>query len=41
MSALAAPDLQRLGYTNIIDLKGGMQAWVDAGLPLVDRRTGG
>jgi len=37
MSALATPALQRLGYTNIVDLKGGMQAWVDAGLPLVDR----
>lgn len=41
MAELAAPDLRRLGYTNIIDLKGGMQAWVDAGLPLIDRQTGG
>jgi phage shock protein E len=41
MSALATPDLQRLGYTNIVDLKGGMQAWVDAGLPLVDRQARG
>jgi rhodanese-related sulfurtransferase len=40
MSALAVPALQRLGYINIIDLKGGMQAWVDAGLPLVDRKPG-
>lgn len=40
MSALAVPALQRLGYVNIIDLKGGMQAWADAGLPLVDRRRG-
>ncbi len=41
MSALATPDLQRLGYTNIVDLNGGMQAWVDAGLQLVDRKPGG
>ena len=41
MSALATPALQRLGYTNIVDLKGGMQAWMDAGLPLVDRKSGG
>ena len=41
MSALATPDLQRLGYTNIIDLKGGMQAWTDAGLPLVDLKREG
>lgn len=34
MSAEATPDLQRLGYTNIIDLKGGMQAWESAGLPV-------
>ncbi len=39
MSALATPALQRLGYTNVVDLKGGMQAWVDAGLPLVDRKS--
>ena len=41
MSALATPELQRLGYTNIVDLKGGMQAWLDAGLTLVDRKSGG
>lgn len=40
MSALATPALQRLGYTNIIDLKGGMQAWTDAGFTLVDRQRG-
>jgi len=40
MSAEATPDLQRLGYTNIVDLKGGMQAWEEAGLPLLDRKTG-
>jgi rhodanese-related sulfurtransferase len=36
MSVIATPDLQRLGYTNIVDLEGGMQAWSDAGLPLLD-----
>ena len=36
MSAEATPVLQRLGYTNIIDLKGGMNAWREAGLPLVN-----
>ena len=41
MSALATPDLQRLGYTNLIDLQGGMQAWTDAGLPLVDLKREG
>lgn len=35
MSAEATPDLQRLGYTNIFDLDGGMRAWEEAGLPLV------
>jgi rhodanese-related sulfurtransferase len=35
MSAEAAPAFQALGYTNIIDLEGGMVAWRDAGLPLI------
>ena len=35
MSAEAAPAFQALGYTNIIDLEGGMNAWRDAGLPLI------
>ncbi len=39
MSAEATPDLQRLGYTNIIDLGGGMRAWEEAGLPLVHRQA--
>jgi rhodanese-related sulfurtransferase len=37
MSGEATPVLQRLGYTNIIDLKGGMSAWRDAGLKIVTR----
>lgn len=36
MSADATPDLQALGYTNIIDLEGGMQAWDEAGFELID-----
>lgn len=40
MSAEATPDLQRLGYTNIVDLKGGMQAWEEAGLLVVHPNTG-
>ncbi|MBI5285056.1 MAG: rhodanese-like domain-containing protein [Chloroflexi bacterium] len=37
MSGEAAPVLQRLGYTNIIDLRGGMNAWRDAGLAIVNK----
>lgn len=37
MSGEAIPDLQALGYTNIIDLKGGMAAWRVAGLEIVQR----
>ncbi len=34
MSTLAAQTLVKLGYTNIWTLKGGMQAWEAAGLPV-------
>jgi rhodanese-related sulfurtransferase len=37
MSTRAAQDLVRLGYTNVYNLVGGFNAWVEAGLPL-DRR---
>ena len=37
MSAEATPALQALGYTNIIDLHGGMNAWREAGLPIVEK----
>lgn len=30
-SALAADNLQRMGYTNVISMDGGMRAWRDAG----------
>ena len=32
-SALAADNLQKMGYTNAISLDGGWRAWKDAGLP--------
>lgn len=33
-SALAADSLQRMGYTNVASLAGGIGAWHRAGLPL-------
>ena len=32
-SALAADNLQKMGYTNIASMAGGFKAWKDAGLP--------
>lgn len=32
-SALAADALQRMGYTNVVSMDGGMRAWREAGLP--------
>ena len=32
-SALAADNLQRMGYTNVYSLAGGWKAWNDAGAP--------
>ena len=32
-SALAADNLQKMGYTNVYSLTGGFKAWKDAGLP--------
>ncbi len=37
MSAEATPALHALGYTNIIDLKGGMNAWREAGLEILNK----
>jgi rhodanese-related sulfurtransferase len=34
-SALAAAMLQRLGYTRMAHLDGGLRAWQEAGLPVV------
>jgi rhodanese-related sulfurtransferase len=33
-SALAADNLQKMGYTNIISMDGGHRAWKDRGYPL-------
>lgn len=32
-SALAADNLQRMGYTNVASMAGGFKAWKSAGLP--------
>ena len=33
-SALAADNLQRMGYTNVISMDGGWRGWKEAGLPV-------
>jgi rhodanese-related sulfurtransferase len=33
-SALAADNLQKMGYTNVISMDGGWRAWIQAGLPV-------
>jgi len=35
MSAIAGRTLTALGYTNVLELRGGMTAWQSAGLPLI------
>ncbi len=32
-SALAADNLQKMGYTNVLSMAGGIKAWRDAGYP--------
>ena len=32
-SALAAENLQKMGYTNVESMDGGLKGWVEAGLP--------
>jgi phage shock protein E len=32
-SALSADNLQRMGYTGVKSLAGGLQSWIDAGFP--------
>ena len=34
-SALAADNLQKMGYTNVISMDGGFRGWKDANLPIV------
>lgn len=36
-SALAADNLQKMGYTNVQSLAGGLRAWKEAGLPTEGR----
>jgi rhodanese-related sulfurtransferase len=33
-SALAADNLQKMGYTNVTSMDGGIRAWREAGLPI-------
>jgi rhodanese-related sulfurtransferase len=33
-STLAADNLQKMGYTNVISMDGGMRAWREAGYPV-------
>jgi rhodanese-related sulfurtransferase len=34
-SALAADNLQKMGYTNVFSMDGGWRAWQEAGAPIV------
>jgi rhodanese-related sulfurtransferase len=34
-SALAADNLQKMGYSNVISMDGGIRGWRESGLPLV------
>ncbi len=33
-SALAADNLQKMGYTNVVSMDGGWRAWTEAGYPV-------
>lgn len=35
-SALAADNLQKMGYTNVVSLDGGWRGWTEAGFPTVE-----
>ena len=37
-SALVADNLQRMGYTNVRSIAGGLKAWIDAGLPTASEK---
>jgi len=34
-SALAADNLQKMGYHNVKSLAGGIRSWIEAGLPII------
>jgi rhodanese-related sulfurtransferase len=40
-SALAADNLQKMGYTNVISMDGGFRGWKEAGLPVQNDAAGG
>lgn len=40
MSADAVEDLEKLGYTDIVELEGGFDAWTDVGRPLIPSAPG-
>ena len=31
---LAAENLQKMGYTNVVSMDGGIRGWIEAGLPI-------
>lgn len=39
-SALAADNLQKMGYHNVKSMAGGFDSWVEAGLPIVKKDVG-
>ena len=39
-SALAAENLQKMGYTNVVSMDGGIRAWREAGYPIERGETG-
>lgn len=38
MSAIAAPVLVKMGYTNVVELRGGFNAWVASGYGLLVKK---
>lgn len=40
-SALAADTLQKMGYTNVAHMDGGMKAWTEAGKPVTRENPAG
>jgi rhodanese-related sulfurtransferase len=40
-SALAADNLQKMGYTNVVSMDGGWRAWTEAGYPVESESPSG